>query len=477
MAFYWQGPGTHQIPASLHAKNRKKLVEELRKNEAFVDGSFVAVAGGNAINFYSGDTEYDFKQEPFFRYLFGAKEEGCFGAIDVSTGVSTLFIPRLPKEYAMWMGEIKPPSHFKDAYEVEQVLYADEVPKFFKDAEAKKLFLLEGKNSDSGITATPASFDGIEQYTQDKTTLYPILSELRVHKEPEEVAIMSFANKVSSQAHIECMKQCKPGMKEYELESIFCNHVYREGGCRHLGYGPICGSGKNSAILHYGHAGAPNDKVINDGDMLLLDMGGEYFGYTADITISFPANGKFTEDQKLIYNAVLAASTEVENSIKPGVKWGDMHMLAERTILTHLRNGGLLVGDVEDMMSAYLGAVFMPHGLGHLIGLNVHDVGGYPAGVERINRPGINKLRTTRVLEEGMSITVEPGCYFIDFLIEEALQNEEQSKFFNKDVLARFRQFGGVRIEDNVVVTKTGMINLTEVPRRVDEIESLMHAA
>lgn len=126
----------------------------------------------------------------------------------------------------------------------------------------------------------------MDAFAIDRNTLYPILSELRVHKQEAEIEIMAFANKASSEAHMECMRQCKPGMKEYELESIFCHHVYRHGGMRHLGYGPICGSGKNAAILHYGHAGAPNDKVIEDGDMLLLDMGGEYFGYTADITVS-----------------------------------------------------------------------------------------------------------------------------------------------------------------------------------------------
>lgn len=138
MATYSQGPGTHEIPVSMHATNRQRLAEELRKAESYTEGSIVALAGGQAIGFYSGDTEYDFKQEPFFRYLFGAKEEGFFGIIEVTSGKATLFIPRLPKEYATWMGEIKSPEYFKEAYGVEDVKYTDEVGAFVKSLSPSK---------------------------------------------------------------------------------------------------------------------------------------------------------------------------------------------------------------------------------------------------------------------------------------------------------------------------------------------------
>ncbi|TGZ54537.1 Xaa-Pro dipeptidase [Temnothorax longispinosus] len=212
-------------------------------------------------------------------------------------------------------------------------------------------------------------------------------------------------------------------------------------------------------------------------------MGGNYCGYAADITCSFPANGKFTEDQKLIYNAVLKARDEVIKAAKPGVSWPDMHLLANRVMLTALKEGGLLVGDVEDMIKEGLNEIFQPHGLGHLLGLDVHDVGGYlgyPSGrfltPERPTAPGVRKLRTARKLEAGMILTVEPGCYFIDTLLDQALANPEQSKFLVKDQLQRFRGFGGVRIEDDVLITETGVENLTDVPRTVEEIESFMQS-
>uniref|UniRef100_A0A2C9L303 Peptidase M24 domain-containing protein n=1 Tax=Biomphalaria glabrata TaxID=6526 RepID=A0A2C9L303_BIOGL len=136
--------------------------------------------------------------------------------------------------------------------------------------------------------------------------------------------------------------------------------------------------GHNGSILHYGHSGAPNSKRLEDGDICLLDMGAEYYCYGSDITCSFPANGKFTQDQKAIYDAVLAANRAVLAAVRPGVSWVDMHKLAERVLLEHLVQLGLLKGNVEDMMRVRLGAVFMPHGLGHFLGIDTHDCGGYP---------------------------------------------------------------------------------------------------
>lgn len=146
-------------------------------------------------------------------------------------------------------------------------------------------------------------------------------------------------------------------------------------------------------------------------------MGGNYCGYVADITCSFPANGKFTEDQKFIYNAVLDARNAVIEAAKPGVSWTDMHLLANRVMLEALKAGGLLRGDVEEMIKAGLNAVFQPHGLGHLMGLDVHDVGGYLSNhPPRSTEPGLKALRTARTLMAGMVLTVEPGCYFIDWV-------------------------------------------------------------
>ncbi|XP_056128388.1 xaa-Pro dipeptidase [Rhinichthys klamathensis goyatoka] len=270
------------------------------------------------------------------------------------------------------------------------------------------------------------------------------------------------------------MKRVKPGLKEYEMESLFQHYCYSRGGMRHTSYTCICGSGNNSSVLHYGHAGSPNDKTIQDGDMCLFDMGGEYYCYSSDITCSFPANGKFSADQRAVYEAVLKSSRAVLDAIKPGVKWTDMHRLADRVHLEELLKMGILRGAVEDMLKVHLGSVFMPHGLGHLLGIDVHDVGGYPEGTERVDEPGLKSLRMGRVVQERMVLTVEPGIYFIDHLLDKALDSPTQCGFINRDVLNRFRGFGGVRIEDDIAVTADGVELLTCVPRTVEEIEAFM---
>jgi len=206
--------------------------------------------------------------------------------------------------------------------------------------------------------------------------------------------------------------------------------------------------------------------------MVLLDMGAEYFCYCSDITRSYPIKGKFTNDQKEVYESVLAAQEAVLKAMKPGVLWPDMHRLSNRVICQQLQKYGFLKGDVEDMIKNDIGALFMPHGLGHFMGLDTHDVGGYPEGVERPTGPGIKSLRAGRVLEEGMVITVEPGIYFIEATLVPALKNPIHSKFLVAEKIQKFLNFGGIRLEDDVIVTKDGIENMTQIPRQVHEIEA-----
>ncbi|XP_060254015.1 xaa-Pro dipeptidase isoform X2 [Ovis aries] len=413
---FWLGNETLKVPLALFALNRQRLCERLRKNPAVQAGSVVVLQGGEETQRYCTDTGVLFRQESFFHWAFGVTEPGCYGVIDVDTGTSTLFVPRLPPSHATWMGK----------------------------------------------------------FNVNNTILHPEIVECRVFKTDMELEVLRYTNKISSEAHREVMKAVKVGMKEYEMESLFEHYCYSRGGMRHSSYTCICGSGENSAVLHYGHAGAPNDKTIQDGDMCVFDMGGEYYCFASDITCSFPANGKFTPDQKAIYEAVLRSCRAVMSAMKPGVWWPDMHRLADRIHLEELARIGLLTGSVDAMVQVHLGAVFMPHGLGHFLGLDVHDVGGYPEGVDRIDEPGLRRLRTARHLEPRMVLTVEPGIYFIDHLLDEALADPARACFFNREVLQRFRGFGGVRIEEDVVVTDTGMELLTCVPRTVEEVEACM---
>ncbi|KAI4347017.1 hypothetical protein L6164_007868 [Bauhinia variegata] len=473
-----------QVPMELHVTNREKLLKSLRQH--LTDSSrphhgFVLLQGGEEQTRHDTDHLELFRQESYFGYLFGVKEPGFYGAIDIATGKSILFAPRLPEEYAVWLGEIKPLSYFKEHYVVSEARFTDEIAKVLQEhyqgSGKPLLFLLHGLNTDSNNFSRPAEFKGMDKFDTDLTTLHPILTECRVIKSELEVALIQFANDISSEAHVEVMRKTRVGMKEYQQESMFLHHTYMYGGCRHCSYTCICATGNNSAVLHYGHAAAPNDRTLEDGDMALLDMGAEYHFYGSDITCSFPVNGKFTSDQSLIYQAVLDAHNAVISAMKPGVCWVDMHKLAEKVILESLTRGRILVGNVDDMMEKRLGAIFMPHGLGHFLGIDTHDPGGYLKGLERRKEPGLRSLRTVRELQEGMVITVEPGCYFIDALLLPAMTRSETSKFFNQEMVGRFRGSGGVRIESDVLVTAVGCKNMTNCPREISEIEAVMAGA
>uniref|UniRef100_A0AAY4CVK0 Xaa-Pro dipeptidase n=1 Tax=Denticeps clupeoides TaxID=299321 RepID=A0AAY4CVK0_9TELE len=474
---FWMGKDTLRVSAALFAENRQRLCLGLKAKSDLNPRSVVLLQGGEQKQRYCTDTDVLFRQESFFHWTFGVTEADCFGAVDVDSGKSFLFVPKLPESYATWMGEIHPREHFKEKYAVDEVHYTCDIADVLTSKNPAALLTLRGLNTDSGSICREASFEGISRFTVDNTILHPVIVECRLIKTDMELEVLRYTNRISSEAHKEIMKHVKPGKKEYEMESLFQHYCYSRGGMRHTSYTCICGSGHNSSVLHYGHAGAPNDKTINDGDMCLFDMGGEYYCYSSDITCSFPANGKFTADQKTIYEAVLRSSRAVMAAVKPGAKWTDMHRLADRVHLEELVKAGILHGDVDDMLEVHLGSVFMPHGLGHLLGIDVHDVGGYPEGVERVNEPGLRSLRMGRLVQERMVLTVEPGIYFINHLLDQALADPAQSCFINRDVLARFRGFGGVRIEDDVAVTATGVELLTCVPRTVEEIEAFMAEA
>lgn len=475
--YYQMGPGTLKIPNSMFADNRKRICDKLVSKQV-ARGSVMLFEGGTQEQQYDTDRDIEFQQESYFMWLFGVMEADFYGAIDVDSCESILFMPRLPESYAVWMGELKTPQYMQDRYGVARVHYLDEMPLVLNQLRPSALLVMNGVNSDSRATFKQPAFEGIDQFKVNSDILYDIIANCRVYKSPAEMEVMRYAHKISCEAHKETMKMMRPGRMEYEGEATFKYYSYMKGGMRFVGYTCICASGNNAAVLHYGHAGEPNDKRVNDGDMLLFDMGAEYAGYTADITVSFPANGKFTEKQKFVYNTCLKANLAVQAAMRPGVLWPDMHRLAEKTIIREFLHEGLFQnGSVQDMVDAHMGAIFMPHGLGHLIGLDVHDVGGYVDAPPRIQEPGIKYLRTTRTLEEGMVITVEPGVYFGDALIEAAYANPDQAKFMNRENIEGYRGMGGVRIEDGVAVTADGIELLSNtLPRTVEEIEAFMAA-
>lgn len=468
--YYSRGQHTYKIPKNLHQQNREKLLDRMKGQPA----KWLVFRGGLSRERNDSDHEEIFRQESYFAYLFGVREPNWYGALEVSGGRAVLFAPKLPDEYAVWMGRIENKETLSEKYGVE-VFWIDEMQEALGKNEEGSRWCMKGVNSDSGSDISEIL--PIEGATHS-SYLYEQLADCRSVKSPEELQLIRYVCYATSKAHVAVMRSVKPGDYEYQLEARFLARIAEDFGCRHAAYTSICACGPNSAVLHYGHAGAPNDRRLGEDDMALLDMGAEYFCYCSDVTCSFPVSGKFKiETHRVVYEAVLDALRAVLLQIREGADWVKLHQLAERAILMKLFDCGLLCGDIEDALRNHLGAVFMPHGLGHLIGLDTHDVGGYLSfNPKRPSAPGLSKLRTARILEQGQTLTVEPGCYFIDALLDPAIENPATRPFFNLNLLDKFRKsgIGGVRLEDVVLVADHCPFNLTLCPRTIEEVESVM---
>jgi Xaa-Pro dipeptidase len=520
-SFFSMGRETFKVPVEdLFVANRRRLLQKLRQKDAgenekgpaannaslwwiclqklvyFFDitakRGVIYLQGGPSQERFDTDHEPIFRQESYFLYLTGVKEPDVHVMLDIVSQHTTLFIPRLPSEYATVMGRIRTPLEWKQQYLVDDVRYSDEVISLLETMllgvngnHQSCIMLMRGQNSDSGNMYEPPAhiLAKFPSEVVDTDTLFPILADCRVFKSPTEMQLIRHVTEVTSFAHVFTMQHMKPDMMEYQGESLFRHYCYYNYGCRLVGYTPICGCGPNAAILHYGHTGEPNARQIKAGDMCLFDMGAEYCGYGSDVTCSFPIDGVFaTDEQKTIYSAVLNAQVAVYDMIRPGISYMDCHKKAEACIIQGLVDLGvvnLINESIEDLVERRLGAVFMPHGLGHLIGIDTHDVGGYLDGTpSRSALPGLAKLRTARILEPNMTLTVEPGCYFIDHLLDEALKDDSPLRpFLNLSMVEKMRGFGGVRLEDVVVVTEDGCINYTLCPRTIEEVEAVMAGA
>lgn len=435
------------------ATHRSRLIQLFDSSKR----ALIYLKGAQVAFRYKTDYEFVFRQESNFLYLTGVEEPDFACLLDIQTGEYTLLAPKRDTQFAVWHGYITPQETYKKQHHPDVMLYDEDLAKFLKRKAPEIVYCFD---EDQAKTIADLGFK-----TQHES-LIPALTDCRLCKTDWELERMSYANKITSKAHITVMESIKPGLKEFDIKRIF-EEVGAQYNLFQQAYNGIYGTGKNGAILHY----TGREDELKSGDLFLIDAGFEYKGYAADITRTYPVNGKFTEIQAQVYQACLNAHERTIEAVKPGVKMEDLHYLAIREILKGLIKADLIYGDVEDLMQANVFALFFPHGLGHLLGLDTHDVGGYKKGVERIDRPGIRYLRARRDLEPGMVITIEPGIYFIPSLLEPAFSDEKLKPFLNIPKLKTMFNFGGIRIEDNIVVTKTGYENLSSVPKTVAEIE------
>ena len=437
-----------RISKSEYARRRKALMEQMEPNS-------IAVLPAAQVYIRNRDVEHNYRQDSDFQYLTGFPEPEAVAVLIPGRehGEYVLFCREKDKERELWdgyrAGQEGAISEYgaDDAFPISDV--DDILPGLIEGRE--RVYYAMGANQEFDLRLTnwiktirsKARLGA--QPPNEFVALDHLLHDMRLYKSAAEIKVMQAAAEISAQAHVRAMQSCEPSQYEYQLEAEL-QHCFMHNGSRSPAYASIVASGRNACILHY----TENTSQIRDGDLVLIDAGCELDCYASDITRTFPANGRFSTEQRAIYDIVLAAQTAAIKVIAPGRHWNESHEATVRVITQGLRDLGLLQGDVDELITSEAYRPFYMHRAGHWLGMDVHDVGDYRIGGE------------WRVLEPGMVMTVEPGIYISPD---------------NANVPKKWRGIG-VRIEDDVVVTRSGCDVLTvSVPKDADAIEALMAEA
>ncbi|WAH61266.1 Xaa-Pro aminopeptidase [Pseudomonas silvicola] len=422
---------------------------------AQMEPNSIAILPAAAVAIRNRDVEHVYRQDSDFQYLSGFPEPEA---------VIALIPGRQHGEYVLFCRERNPERELWDGLRAGQEgavrdYGADDA---FPIADIDDILpgLIEGRDRVYTAMGSHPEFDRHlmewinvirskanlgSQPPNEFVALDHLLHDMRLYKSAAEVKVMRHAAQISARAHVRAMQACRAGLHEFSLEAEL-DYEFRKGGAKMPAYGSIVAAGRNSCILHY----QQNDAVLKDGDLVLIDAGCEIDCYASDITRTFPVSGTFSPEQKAIYELVLRSQEAAFAAIGPGKHWNQAHEATVQVITEGLVELGLLQGDVDELIAAEAHRAFYMHRAGHWLGLDVHDVGEYRVGGE------------WRVLEPGMTLTVEPGIYISPD---------------NQHVAKKWRGIG-VRIEDDVVVTRTGCDILTgDVPKSVAEIEALMAQA
>lgn len=431
--------------ASEYKNRRAKVMQEMGP------GSIAIVAANKEIA-RNGDSDYPFRQDSNFYYLTGFNEPHAVLVLipGRKEGEFLLFNRERNPEMEVWTGTRAGQQGACEIYGADQAFpigkFEQELPDLMEGCHKVFYFVGFDLNFDEKIIAAQnkvrnkvrSGVNAPVEFIQ----LEKILREMRLSKSSVELDLMRKAAEITAQGHSRAMRNCKPGKMEYELEAEI-QYAYLSNGSRAPAYNHIIGAGQNSCVLHYND----NNAEIKSGDVVLVDSGAEYQYYAADVTRTFPANGRFSAEQKAIYEVVLKAQQAVIDLVRPGLIWNKLQEMSDQMIAKGLLELGLVSGTLESVLEKQSHREFYMHRIGHWLGMDVHDVGTY-----RINDQW-------RPLEPGMVFTVEPGIYI-------PASNHVDSKWWNI----------GVRIEDNILVTQDGYENLTAaIPKTVADIEALMN--
>ena len=434
------------ITKEIYQKRRQELMNQIGDND-------IVIVPTARVQSRNGDVEFTFRPDSDFYYLTGFEEPEAVAVICPARkqGPFVLFCRERDPFHEMWEGRRAGLEGAIEKYGADDAFPIDDMDDILPGLmeEKAKVYTTVGRYSrfDAQLMEWMNRIkQGLRQGKHapyEFVDLNHILHEQRLIKRKDEIELMRAAGKMSAAGHTRAMQVCKPGMYEYQVQAeMEC--VFRQNGSPYNAYPSIVAGGNNACILHY----RENNHVLHDGDLLLIDAGAEYGCYAADITRTFPINGKFSGEQKALYEIVLAAQNAAFAVSAPGHSWNEPHDAAVKAISEGLIDVGLLKGTLDEVLEKQTFNQFYMHRTGHWIGMDVHDVGDYQIEEK------------WRELEPGMAYTVEPGIYVAPA----------------DNVDARWHNIG-IRIEDDILITKSGYENLTaDVVKEVADIEALMAA-
>lgn len=425
----------------------KRFIEQMEENSIAI-----IPAAHEATRSY--DTEYRFRQDSDFWYLTGFPEPDAVAIIDpASKQPFTLYVRPRDLEMETWFGRREGTEGAVKNYGADK---AFPIEKF--DGDLAKI--VDGHEKlyyrfavDKALDQKILEYLSTQRVRRLKTAYPPhtivdptiILGEMRLHKDDDEVAMMQRAADIAAEAHVLAMKKVKPGMNEFQVESLIEAYM-RQKGANGVAYNSIVGGGGNATILHY----VENNMPLKDGDLILIDAGAEYQGYASDITRTFPVNGKYSKAQREVYDVVLDVQEKCVEYTKTGNTVKKRQEFSIELLTEGMKKLGLLKGTTKELIKKKSYMKYYMHGVGHYLGLDVHDAGRYFTD---------QGAKSSKPFAPGMVLTVEPGLYIPPD---------------DKSAPAKYRGIG-IRIEDDVLVTKDGNLNLTsKVPKDPDEIEALM---
>lgn len=411
-------------------------------------GDAIAVLPTAPLQVRNADAHYPYRADSHFLYLTAFDEPEAVLVLDGRRGKSILFCRDKNPDMEIWDGFRYGPAAAVEAFDFDEAYSITELdtrlPQLLENVPA--LFWPVGNRSIDGRVAgwleavrarARAGIDAPQRFGD----LLPLIDEMRLIKDERELAVLHRAGQISAEAHVRAMQATRPGMYEYEVEAELLHHFIRNG-ARYPAYESIVAGGANACTLHY----AANNARLNDGDLLLIDAGCEFRGYAGDITRTFPVNGRFSGPQRDLYDVVLAAELAAIAEVKPGAALDAPANAALRVLVQGMLDYQLLQGTVDGVIESGDYRRFYMHGIGHFIGLDVHDVGARKPGGQ------------WRTFQPGMCTTIEPGLY---------IRPDDR-------VPAAYHHIG-IRIEDNVQVTASGhYVYTAAVPKHIDDIEALM---